>query len=517
MSRTDEVCRSYLDLRWHFDPAAASQAGLTQFDGRLGHYDDDSVGEHLAAFRALEAAAEELDVETTAEEIERTALLDEIRATLERLQHERPHRRNPAYWLLHLAEALDAIRTPADAEAAVMALARLQAIPLFLQTALRCLAAPADPLAAMARALTGPVHDLIGEVEGALLGEPSLATAAAETAREARAELSRFGDALDAELDGDPTRRAGVGEDHFDRLLHHLHAVSTGSAEAWRYLLRREAELEEELRALGEEAGGDWRDLLAGLRLAQGVPGDLAADAVRELDRLGRWVADHDLFPPSAAAPEVHPLPAHLEVVTGFGVYRSRGWRASGGPRIELSAWSSTAAALCPVLAELGVPGLHLHDERMESLGPEVRRHLEGRLTHGGWGLYALHTLLEAGCWTEPVERLSALAQIYFRHLLARVDVGLHTHQLSVAESVAFLVERLGLEPEHALAAVRGCLLEPTEAVGTILGLRELVRLRDDAAARAGAGFSLRGFHEEVLAYGALPTPLIRWGMGFED
>jgi uncharacterized protein (DUF885 family) len=26
--------------------------------------------------------------------------------------------------------------------------------------------------------------------------------------------------------------------------------------------------------------------------------------------------------------------------------------------------------------------------------------------------------------------------------------------------------------------------------------------------------FSLRAFHDELLTYGALPTPLARWGMG---
>ena len=34
----DELCRSYLDLKYHFDPAAASAAGLVSHDGRLGSF-----------------------------------------------------------------------------------------------------------------------------------------------------------------------------------------------------------------------------------------------------------------------------------------------------------------------------------------------------------------------------------------------------------------------------------------------------------------------------------------------
>ena len=77
MSAVDDLCRSYLDVRWHFDPAAASGAGRTDLDGRLGRFDEESVRQHLVAVRSLSAAAEELEVDDQQEEIDRTALLDE--------------------------------------------------------------------------------------------------------------------------------------------------------------------------------------------------------------------------------------------------------------------------------------------------------------------------------------------------------------------------------------------------------------------------------------------------------
>lgn len=518
VSQTDDVCRSYLDLRWHFDPAAASQAGLSQYHGRLGQFDEESISEHLAAFRSLEAAVEELEVDDAADEIDRTALLDDIRATAFRLQHEQPHRRNPAFWLLHLAEALEAVRFPAEPEDGVTALARLQAVPDFLRTAANVLASSAAPLVGMARDLVPAIHGLVEEVETGLLGEPHLAAVVPDAANEARAELETFLEVLEAEIADEGGRPVGTGDEHFDRLLHHLHAVPTGAAEGWRYLLRREQELAEELNLVAEEMGGSsWREELGGLIDSQGGPGDLSAEASRELQRLADFVADRGLFPPITSLPEVTPLPPHLQVVTGHGVYRARTWAAASLARIELAEWASTAVWLSPVMAELGVPGLHLHDQQMAALGPEVRRHLEGRLTQGGWGLYAVHALLDADYWATPAERLVVLTHVYFRHLLARVDIGLHTHQMAVEESVALLSDGLGMEPLHALAAVRGCLLEPTEAFGAVLGCRGLLRLRDDARRRDGVGFAPDRFHAEVLGYGGLPTPLIRWGMGFED
>ena len=137
-----ELCRSYLDARWHFDPAAASAAGLAAHDGRLGRFDEAGVRELLAALRSLAGAAEELDVADQDEEIDRTALLDELRVAIFRFQHEAPHRRNPAFWLQHLLEGLHAVaaRPELDASAAGPLVERLRAVPDFLTAARETLA-----------------------------------------------------------------------------------------------------------------------------------------------------------------------------------------------------------------------------------------------------------------------------------------------------------------------------------------------------------------------------------------
>ena len=48
MSLVDTLCRSYLDLKWHFNPADASLAGAVAHDGRLGTFDAESMRAHLA-------------------------------------------------------------------------------------------------------------------------------------------------------------------------------------------------------------------------------------------------------------------------------------------------------------------------------------------------------------------------------------------------------------------------------------------------------------------------------------
>ena len=92
---TDSLCRSYLDLRWHLDPATGSAASAGEHDTRLGQFDLESVGEHLAAFHSLAKAVEDMEITDLQDEIDRTALLDDIRECGRRLGDERFAARQP--------------------------------------------------------------------------------------------------------------------------------------------------------------------------------------------------------------------------------------------------------------------------------------------------------------------------------------------------------------------------------------------------------------------------------------
>ncbi|HEX9164960.1 MAG TPA: DUF885 family protein, partial [Gemmatimonadales bacterium] len=244
MSPTDELARSYLDLRWHFDPAAGSLEGAHEQDNRLGMFDAASVREHLAAFRSLEAAAEALDVESPDEEIDRTALIDEIRVAMFRLQHERPGARNPARWVGHLAEALAPPRAEGrrggGAEGQAL-LSRLRAVPAFLQSAEASLTEPAEPLVDLAAELIEPVADLITRRLAEHGDDAELYPQLREAAMSAEGALARFRLALDTEIrEQSETHAPGAGEEQFERLLHHQHAVRGGAPDLWRQILRLE-------------------------------------------------------------------------------------------------------------------------------------------------------------------------------------------------------------------------------------------------------------------------------------
>src|SRR5205807_7392684 len=43
-----DIERAYFDLRWHLDPVAATQAGVTTYDDRYGRFSPVALAPHLA-------------------------------------------------------------------------------------------------------------------------------------------------------------------------------------------------------------------------------------------------------------------------------------------------------------------------------------------------------------------------------------------------------------------------------------------------------------------------------------
>jgi uncharacterized protein (DUF885 family) len=125
-----------------------------------------------------------------------------------------------------------------------------------------------------------------------------------------------------------------------------------------------------------------------------------------------------------------------------------------------------------------------------------------------GWACYATDVMDEVGFFT-PEE---SLAQQHTRaRLLARavVDIGLHTRSLGFDDAVAVYRDRVGMPPEAARAETCKNSMFPGTALMYWLGTEGLHALRRQRERREGAAFSLRGFHDRLLAYGSIPVPLI--------
>jgi uncharacterized protein (DUF885 family) len=134
-----------------------------------------------------------------------------------------------------------------------------------------------------------------------------------------------------------------------------------------------------------------------------------------------------------------------------------------------------------------------------------------------GWALYCEEMMGEEGFFADPAEAFFQRLHLLWRAVRVVLDIRLHTAGLTVEQAVRFMMEKLGLARESAEAEVRRYCAYPGNPLCYAVGRRELLQLREDYRARAGAGYSLRRFHDEVLSFGGLPVSLMRWGMGLRE
>ena len=534
MPPVDDLCRSYLDLKYHFDPAAASSAGLVSHDARLGRFDAEAVREHAAALRSVAGAVEELEVDDVQQEIDRTALLGELRSTVYRLEHEQPHVRNPGFWLGHLFQGLYAVLARHDGAAggrAPAALERLRATSGFLEGARGTLREPPSVFVDTALGMLGGGGELVVQLAAAMAQEaPDLQSELQTAAGEALQALKRFGTALRDEIEPSADVHAfAIGEEQFSRRLHHEHALVSGAPELWRYGLHLQEETEAALTELAAEMGGrEWRAVVEELRTDAPEPDELLGVYREELDRAHRFVQERDLVGIPEGPVEVIPTPRFLVSLVPFAAYEpppiflgaqtGRFYVTRPDSSLPPAALAQQRRGHCrhaipAMVAHEAYPGHHLQLVRAQELPSQVRRHLWTPVMVEGWALYCEQLMEETGYYGTVEARLFQLVNLLWRAVRIVLDIGLHTRGMSPQEAVDYMVRHLPIERSSAESEVRRYCAWPTYQLCYAVGRRELLRLRDAYREREGDRFTHRRFHDELLAYGGLPVSLARWGM----
>src|SRR5947208_9414165 len=217
-----DIERSFFDLYWHMDPVAATQAGVPGHDDRYGRFGAQALAPQLSALKSIAAALEEVTVDDLEDEIDRTALLNEIRVTAHRFENLKPQAKNPEFWLSHLLGGLhhlllSADRTPADKAAA--AIGRLEDIPTFLDDVRATLTEPVRVFVETAVRMTEGGRLLVRELAAALGAQAPMHAARLNTAaEEAEAALLAFDANLERWLEMG-TEHFAIGEEAFNFLL----------------------------------------------------------------------------------------------------------------------------------------------------------------------------------------------------------------------------------------------------------------------------------------------------------
>jgi hypothetical protein len=538
VTAVDDLCRSYLDLKYHFDPAAASAAGRVELDARLGSFDGETTRAQVAALRSIAGAAEELEPDELADEIDRTALLGEIRTTVFRLEHEQANTKNPGFWLGHLFQGLYALLgrdEPEPAARVAAVVARLNATPAFLDAARTTLEEPPSVFVDTALGMLGGGGELIAQIVGVFgRAAPELSGELTQAGEAALQALVRFGAVLRDDIEPDPDPHAfAIGEEQFARRLHHEHALGSSPSELWRYGTHLQEEITDEIVAVARDLDGrPWRELVEELRDDTPPAEQLLAVYRSELDSACEFVSHRDLVGMPEGRVEVVSTPAFLKALVPFAAYepppiylpRQTGRFYVTEPDLaqppEIRAQQRRGHcrhSIPAMVSHEAYPGHHLQLLTAQGLGSEVRRHIWSPIMVEGWALYSEQLMEETGFYRTAEARLFRLLNLLWRAIRVVLDVGLHTRGMTPAQAVEYLVEHLPIERSSAEAEVRRYCAWPTYQLSYAVGRRELLRLRDAYRERDPAGYSPRKFHDEVMRYGGLPIALARWGMDLAE
>jgi uncharacterized protein (DUF885 family) len=529
-----ELERSYFDLRWHMDPVAATQAGVTAYDDRYGEYTVPALAAHLAALKSLATALEETTSDVLDDEIDRTALLNEIRVALRVYEVERPQARSPEFWLSHLLGGLHHLLLRADrgpeARAAALA-ARLEQAPRLLEEARATLTEPVRVFAETGLRIAEGGLALIRQaaaVEGA--HAPALAARLEAAGDAAAGALAGFTHDLERWTETGSEHFA-VGEDGLNFRLHYEHALRDTAPELWRYGHRLKEEVQAELseRARRLDAKTQWPDLVDRLRAEHPTADELVAAYTAEMRRAREFVVAHDLVPVPEAPLEVVPTPAFMRPVIPFAAYDSpgayspnrTGWfyvtvpdPALPAARRERMLRDHCRYELAVTALHEGFPGHHLHLVQAQAQASHVRKNLATPLTIEGWALYCEDMMAEQGFYAKEEERFFQRVHLLWRAVRVLLDVGLHTRGMTIEQAVDMMVHDLHLERSNAEDEVRRYCATPGYQLCYAVGRRELLRLREDFHAARKRAFTLRAFHDAILPYGGLSVTLMRWGLG---
>jgi uncharacterized protein (DUF885 family) len=157
------------------------------------------------------------------------------------------------------------------------------------------------------------------------------------------------------------------------------------------------------------------------------------------------------------------------------------------------------------------LPGHHLQIAlAMEADAPAFRKLVRVSAFVEGWGLYAERLAYELGWYAnDPYGNLGRLQLEALRAARLVIDTGIHSLGWSFERGVQFNDDNVGVRTPSSEGATARYSVIPGQATAYMIGMLEILRVRQIAMDQLGTQFDLREFHTVVLQAGAVPLPLL--------
>ena len=527
--------QDYLDFLVAASPEEATQLGLHARDADL---DDRSLVAWTANLAREEAMLKGLRERFASPKASRTARTDltilehTLAVDVYRQRARRPLETQPDVY----AGPLDALFTMTArdyAPAAVRAqavLARLSGIPAVVAAAKVNLKNPPRVWTevAMERAdgAKSFFADLRTQLVAALAAEPdgvAKVDAAIATATAAYADYRAF---LERDVLPRSTGSFAAGRETFEFLVHQSDFLEEDTATLKALGQRVFDETNAQMNALAvaiDPAAKGWPEVTSRLKAKHPSAADLIPSYAHEVDRARRFLVQRDAVPfpegdvcqvketpafaRSTITAEYDEAPAFDKDPHGFFLVTPVDLGASAQEQEQMLRENDHGDQVDTAVHET-YPGHHLQLAFARHHPSRIRKATAPDIFEEGWAFYAEELMSELGYYTKE-ERLMQLEWTLVRAARVLIDIGLHTEGMTFDQAVALLTERVHLERPLAESEVKRYTLEPTQPLAYLVGREKLLELRTKYQARAGARYTLKAFHAEVLSHGGIAPALL--------
>ncbi|HEX8504745.1 MAG TPA: DUF885 domain-containing protein, partial [Hymenobacter sp.] len=171
----------------------------------------------------------------------------------------------------------------------------------------------------------------------------------------------------------------------------------------------------------------------------------------------------------------------------------------------------NTTSGMESLFAHEAIPGHHyqLSLQQENTTLPKFRRFASYSAFSEGWALYCESLGPELGLYQDPYQKIGALGDEIHRAIRLVVDVGMHAKNMTREEAIKYMMANEPISEQGATAEIERYMAIPGQALAYKTGALKLRELRARYEKQLGPKFSLKAFHDEVLAGGSMPLAVL--------
>jgi uncharacterized protein (DUF885 family) len=526
----------FLSFLYEVHPTGATMDGVHVHDDLIEDYRRSAIDTHVSALAGFARRLDSIPHEQLPlrEQIDHQIVSSNIRARQFELEATRSWERNPHVYADTLASSLAAqsIFTYApETDRARRVLSKLRQVPRLVQAARDNIKEPPaiyvkvgiDTWRGAMAFIDTDLPKAFSNVDDMhLLGD--LADACTESVQ----TIGAYVDDLENDIRPKAKGTFRLGRDRFEQKLRLEEGITLPVDKLLAIATRELEATQEEFRQLaGRLNGSDPIEAWRKTKLKHPEPGTLISTARGQLDELHTFLSRNPILSmPDSGSITVAPTPEFFRWSSASmwtpGPFESRPSRAMYYLTDVDPKWDAERKLEhlrdfnLPTLWAISIhevyPGHFLHYQFLRKAESKV-----GRSTMfapasyiEGWAHYCEQMMIEAGFGKgDHTMKLGQLAEALVR--LARFIVGirLHTEDWSVEQGVRFFRDEAFLEESNARREAERGTFDPTYLVYSV-GKLMMLKLRRDYKEQQGGKFSLRAFHDSVLAQGCAPFSALR-------